>query len=564
MTDKTTSKEASTESSSDFKVKDFTEAYLGKADDSEKTVERYEFLDEIGRGGQGRIGLVKDRVFNRYSAMKVLEGASLEDEKLIAQFLDEALMSSQLQHPNIIPVYDVGVTDICGGGTYLPFYTMPLVEGESLEKVLAQISLNNKEYLEEYNLTMRIEIFSKICNAIDYSHSHNVLHRDIKPDNILVGHHGEVLLINWGLAQKIDELMNSDRDQDIIEGSPSYLSPEQASGETLDIRTDIFLLGSTLYHLLTLQAPYNEPNAIDKLNKALAVDFVHPHRTSGGKFLASSLVDIIMKAMDPDPDKRYQSVYEMKIDLWNYTRKQTISKHKIIKKGQCLIREGDTDQQTYVILEGAVDVFKDVMNREHKLASLGQGEIVGEMAAICKASRSSTVEATEDCDLLVIEKEVLEEQLRDQPPWMSKIVTSMASRLERMEAQQHPYLILSPVESLLRQVLYVSTYFQKETDLSSCLYARVLRECVSVLGLPYKTVKDVCDAAINSTLLDLTQGNRLSFSAEKLFGFVEYLKREREIEDRFSLPSFEVSGLKDFTEYARIHELIEEQIFKYN
>lgn len=245
--------------------------------------DRFQLLEEIAAGGMGSIIRTRDRLLNRDMAVKVLIDGIDQDAEIVQRFYEEAQINSQLQHPGIVPVYEVGRLK-----DSRPFFAMKLVKGQTLRKLLDQRSS------PEINRSRVLGIFEQVCQTVAYAHSRNVIHRDLKPANIMVGAFGEVQVMDWGIAKilrdephksppeaagspgqnvtKIRTLYGregenqSDTQCGIVVGSLAYMSPEQALGEkeAVDERTDVFALGAILCEILTGQAPY-----VGKSTKAL-------------------------------------------------------------------------------------------------------------------------------------------------------------------------------------------------------------------------------------------------------------------------------------------------------
>ncbi|MCM8533610.1 MAG: protein kinase, partial [Lentisphaeraceae bacterium] len=234
-------------------------------------------------------------------------------------------ITASLQHPNIIPVYDIGV-DQFGR----PFFTMKLIDGETLESTL----LKRRKSVEATSLESLIEVFLKVNEAIAYAHSKGVIHLDIKPANIQISDYGEVLILDWGLAKIVDEdwvderfegysLSELHKDNKTIDGyvkgTLGYLSPEQAvPGTHRDHRSDIYALGALLYEMLTLRKPIVGESLKLVLKKTIEGRIKKPSQLV--KNVPRSLEAICMKALETDPDDRYQSVNDIIQDLQAYTR----------------------------------------------------------------------------------------------------------------------------------------------------------------------------------------------------------------------------------------------------
>jgi serine/threonine-protein kinase len=255
--------------------------------------ERYGQTELMAVGGMKRIFKVLDRHGNRYVAMARLhEDAS---ELLFDPFIREARLTALLEHPNIISVHDVGV-DKEGK----PYFTMDLKAGDGLDVVLQKALADGGCALSD-----RLDVFLKVCDAITYAHSRDVIHLDLKPANIQVGHYGEVLVCDWGLA-KLMTLYGQ------VKGTPGYMAPEQIRGDERDKRTDIYALGAVLYAVLTCRPPLTG-DTDTMLQAAVSGDVVPPtERVSG---VPEALSAVVMKAMALNPADRYASVSDLITDV---------------------------------------------------------------------------------------------------------------------------------------------------------------------------------------------------------------------------------------------------------
>ncbi len=275
--------------------------------------ERYGQAELIAVGGMKRILKVLDRHGNRHVAMARLhEDAS---DLLFDPFIREARLTALLEHPNVISVHDVGV-DKEGK----PYFTMDLKAGDGLDVVLQEALAGGG-----YSLSERLDIFLKVCDAITYAHSRDVIHLDLKPTNIQVGHYGEVLVCDWGLAKLIggtneiddDVLLNPDLLSGMtvygkVKGTPGYMAPEQIRGGERDKLTDIYALGALLYAVLTCRPP-SDGDTDAMLQAAVSGDIVPP--TERGSGVPESLSAVVMKAMALDPADRYASVSDLITDV---------------------------------------------------------------------------------------------------------------------------------------------------------------------------------------------------------------------------------------------------------
>jgi len=248
-----------------------------------KTTSRYEILDEIDRGGMGIIYQARDWHLHRMVAIKLLRHEFCDRPRLVQRFTNEARVMGALQHPGIAHIYECGFSE-----DGRPFHAMMLVTGATLSKLLEQRTGN------PITTARLLNIFAKLCDTMAFVHSRGIYHLDLKPANCMVGEFGEVIVMDWGLAQFADEADNQlllqhaddpNNKEHRVQGTLAYMSPEQAKGERLDQRTDVFCLGAILYEILTGEVLYpgedratihglameaNLENAIQKLEQSNA------------------------------------------------------------------------------------------------------------------------------------------------------------------------------------------------------------------------------------------------------------------------------------------------------
>lgn len=322
---------------------------------------KYELGHVVAKGGMGAILDAKDVNLRRDVAMKVILNPDKTDKEQILRFIQEAQVTSQLEHPSIVPVHELGV-DASGN----VFYTMKFVRGRSLTDILTKISENDPTTVLEYPLSHLLNIFQKVCDAIAFAHSKRVIHRDLKPENIMVGEYGEVQVMDWGLAKVLPrkkkvvirqktmaqpqqnkaataaiDSVGKDEIADIMKtmdgsvmGTPGFMSPEQAQGFTdkIDERSDIYALGAILYNILTLKAPIKAKNLEELIAKVTrgaitpptdpamqpgaAGGRVRPHLPDGRA--PASLSAVAMKALDVEAARRYPRVKDLQAEIEKY------------------------------------------------------------------------------------------------------------------------------------------------------------------------------------------------------------------------------------------------------
>src|SRR5687768_16899200 len=270
---------------------------------------RYETIDEVGRGGMGKVVRAYDRRLDRPIAIKSLLGS----REHVSRFLHEARITARLEHPGIVPVHDAG--RLASGE---PFYAMKLVGGRTLEEAINSAG----------SLPARLALLGVIIDvayAIAYAHSQGVIHRDLKPANVLVGDFGETLVIDWGLSKEFGRdakrslggLKRISEPMETVDGSvmgtPAYMPPEQARGDSLDYRTDVWAIGALLYSLLTLHVPHQGSTKVEMLAAARTKQ-PRPIRELEPT-APPDLVAIAERAMAFDMEHRYASALELAEDL---------------------------------------------------------------------------------------------------------------------------------------------------------------------------------------------------------------------------------------------------------
>ncbi len=286
---------------------------------------RYTGHKVIARGGKCIIQSCKDYYLSRVVAMKSLRKELADDPLEQKRFIREARVSAMLQHPSTIPIYELNRD---GRGHY--FFTMKLVEGQTLREVIDLSRESEFYYIEGYGLDQMVEILIQVGFALDYAHSHRVIHRDVKPANILMGPFGEVVLLDWGLAKvwsqdEQEDLAQSElvlgddpslTGQGKLQGTVLYMSPEQIDRPaSIDGRTDVYSLGAVLYESLTLEPMIGGSSFQEICDNVRNTAPLPPSQRAPDRDIPEDLEAICMRCVEKDPDARYSTIHKLVTEL---------------------------------------------------------------------------------------------------------------------------------------------------------------------------------------------------------------------------------------------------------
>jgi len=268
----------------------------------------YELLEEVGRGGQGVVYRARQRSLNRIVALKVISLGQWSSTPHLRRFRRDAEAAASLEHPQIVPIYEIGERE---GSCY---FSMKFVEGGQLDEVLKREPMSTRR---------AAELLAKVARTVHFAHQHGILHRDIKPGNILLDREGEPHLTDFGLARLLEQESTITHSSDVL-GTPSYMSPEQASGHTKELTAaaDVYSLGAVFYQMLTGEPPFAGGTTYETIHMVLDSEPRSP-RVRNPK-LDRELSTICLKCLEKDPKRRYSSALALAEDLEHWLKHEPI------------------------------------------------------------------------------------------------------------------------------------------------------------------------------------------------------------------------------------------------
>ena len=400
---------------------------------------RFERQSLVGEGGMGIVHLAFDHLMLRAVALKTLREDLRESEDGKQHFIQEAQITGQLDHPNIVPVYQLMTTS----DGVAPSFIMKYVDGETYSRLVQRLHASPTDA----KLQETLQVFLKICDAVAFAHERGVIHCDLKPENIMVGKHGQVYVMDWGVAlfREGERVSPSGTGRDStslrsralghtpLGGTLGYMAPEQLEGDlaAINATTDIYGLGGILCVLLTGQPPrhdapidiadwYTTPSIEDRK----AMPEVPPE-----------LCRIAERALSPAQADRFKSVDELKCEMEAFMAGGGWFATRHYLAGDIIIREGDTGSEAFIISSGVCDVFKGKPEgRRQFIRSMGPGDTFGELSVLTRMPRSATVVAQTDVSLRLVTRQALDRELKRNPV-LASFMSAVTSRFCDLEAR---------------------------------------------------------------------------------------------------------------------------------
>ena len=389
---------------------------------------------EIGRGGTATVRRAMDPSLRRKVAVKTLSDDLAANPRALRDFIQEAEITAQLEHPNIIPIHELAV------GPSRASFSMRLIRGQTLLQAINAWSNLPDDAEALYRI---LNVFLHVCDAVAFAHSRGVVHGDIKPANVMVGSYGEVYLVDWGIASLIptstsEESVSVSSERHTrsgVRGTPAFMAPEQAKGVlgAIDERTDVFGLGALLYFILCGRPPFEGTTSGETLTRARAGLYPDPERSDRGKSMPA-LCRIVRRAMAPRAADRHASVVELQEDVRGFLNVGLHFPSRTFAAGSVIVREGDPGEEAFIITAGTCVVIKHEGGAQREIGRLGPGAVFGETAILSRTPRTATVTAADEVTVKIVTRDLIEERLGPST-WLGRFVLALADRFREADAK---------------------------------------------------------------------------------------------------------------------------------
>jgi hypothetical protein len=398
---------------------------------------RFEDCGEIGQGGMGTVHDAFDAELGRHVAVKVMDTEAALSSEANTAFSSEARLMGRLEHPYIVPIHELRAER---EGSE-PHFVMKLVEGVTLDAWMRANLGDGSGAAAGRALDQTLGLLIKVCDAIAFAHSRAVLHLDLKPSNVMVGEHGQIYVMDWGVAvecvRSAEGRLRPREGVHGIRGTLGYMAPEQVDVQLsrIDERTDVYGLGAILYELLTTHTPY-EP-----MGGPVDLVFMRDHRVTPPqereptRVMPPGLCAIATKALAYDLEQRYPDVMSFRMALEGFRRGGGWFETKRFVPGDVIVREGETGDEGYILAEGRCSVEQGYGEGRTVLGVLESGQVFGEAAVLAGRRRTATVIALTHVTVQVITRAAIEHELEGRG-WLQAFVRTIAERYVTADAER--------------------------------------------------------------------------------------------------------------------------------
>ena len=463
----------------------------------------YELLEEIGRGGQGVVYRARQKSLNRTVALKVIGLGQWASTPHLKRFRQEAEAAASLEHPQIVPIYEIGERD---GSCY---FSMKFVEGGQLDEVLRREPMSSRR---------AAELFVKIARTVQFAHERGILHRDIKPGNILLDKHGEPYLTDFGLARLIEQESTVTNSFDVL-GTPSYMPPEQAAGQAKELTpaADVYSLGAVFYQMLTGQAPFAGGTSYETVRLVMETEPKNPRLWNSRVDI--DLATICLKSLEKDPQRRYPSALALAEDVERWLRREPIRARRsgIFTRGKKRLQRNNLPAQlsSFIGREAEITEIKQLL-AENRLLTLtgaggsGKSRLALQVAVDLLAEYPDGIWLVElapvsDPDMVTqLTAKVL--GIREQP--RRQLLETLVDRLR----SKRLLLVLDNCEHLLDACATLAGALLK-----TCFNLRILATSREAIGITGESIFQVPSLATPEPGATMSLGSLCQFEAVRLF-----------------------------------------------
>jgi serine/threonine protein kinase len=413
---------------------------------------RYFFLQKIGEGGLGTVSTYFDTFLNRIVAVKELKKENRKKSNCMQTFINEARLISYLDHPGVVAVYNTFFWDdrsLC--------YSMKMIEGSNLGVYLETFAPHTRLL---HSLNPCLDIIKKICETLAFVHDRGVIHLDLKPENIMVGSYGEVLIMDWGTARLFNSkpyfdylqrhadepglVKFEEEARDVILGTPMYMSPEQtcSTRDRLTPASDIFSVGILISEMLAGRHPFPAGDLAALMRQIREYEPPPLHEVNSD--VPRRLSQICARMLAKKPENRYRSFHEILADITEFQNSGQAFSTRTCRQGEIIFREGDPGDYAFIVILGKVGVFKSVDNCDTLVAELGRDEIVGELAIFSGQPRTATIIALEPTVIRIMSRADVERELDKLSPWVGKMISGLSKRFINLNEKMVAGMIATP------------------------------------------------------------------------------------------------------------------------
>lgn len=417
--------------------------------DGLRQVPRYHVLGLLGEGSVGRVERVYDAQLGRVVARKTLRAKLADEANALRTFVNEARILGRLDHGAIIPIFDAGLTE-----AGLPVYQMREVSGRNLAQLLKMDRRSAR--VEPLSLERTLKIMTQLLEALGHAHERGVVHLDLKPQNVVVLPHDEVVLVDWGAATiydparyseslgessaLFDSLADSDprlfQSDEFIVGTPRYMSPEQTDSarSTLTPASDVFSAGALFYQMLTGRLPFEGDSLEELLFHIRETEAPDPRKVAPG--IHSRLAGLVLEMLAKDPEDRPYDMDAVLAELDAFRGSAGEFPLRRFAPGETIIEEGEASPLSYVVVEGEVEIWSGPADARRVLGRALAGETFGELGVLRDAPRTASATALTDTVVREIDRASLVTETERLSPWvlamLEGIVERFVDRSERL------------------------------------------------------------------------------------------------------------------------------------